>query len=138
MALSVRLQMKVHGVPELIRNLDREFKREIRANARGLHRLGERVLEVAIPKTPKETGFLRGEIDPLQVYVSDGTVGLGPAVEVGYKASYAALVHEIGAAPSGKAIDYTTPGTGWKFLERAVQEVAPQAPAIVAGEARIP
>ena len=64
--------------------------------------------------------------------------GFDPVVEVGYRAAHAPWVHEIGVSKAGKPFHYTEPGTGSKFLERAVQQTAGKAPATVANHARVP
>ena len=78
------------------------------ATARALNKYGERLKEEVINATPMDTGELRRSI-----YKKDATVD-NLVVEVGSRgaiAPYNVYVHEIPRS------DYTTEGTGHKFLE---------------------
>jgi hypothetical protein len=47
-------------------------------------------------------------------------------VEFGYGANYAAAVHEMMQAPSGKPINWTRPGSGPKFFEASLKRNEPK------------
>lgn len=70
--------------------------------------VGEDLLSKSLPLTPKDDNDLR---------LSAGTRPVkqpkGPAVRVGYGMDYALAVHEM----SDDETDWTTPGTGAKYLE---------------------
>lgn len=83
------------------------------AVARGLNKFGEHLKDKVIEATPLDTGELRRSI-----YKKDATEG-NLTVEVGSSgaiAPYNIYVHEI------PMTNYTTAGTGSKFLERPFYE----------------
>lgn len=63
---------------------------------------------------PRDTGFLRISSYIVENPKMEGKLVIG---RVGYSAAYAAFVHEM-----PESNNFTTPGTGPKFLERAVKE----------------
>lgn len=99
-----------------------------RAAARGFQKTGAMVIRDSIreePMVPKSRGVTK----------EGGRRGQGPghlrrsqkierpkiergeiSIEVGFDADYAAVVHEMGVKPA-KAINWTLPGTGAKYLE---------------------
>jgi len=95
------------------------------AFAAALYQKGQAIMADAIPLTPKRYGILRGSYYVAPPEPSGGSVfsaafGTGPAgytVEIGYGAYYALYVHEMSAS-----YNYTAPGTGPKFLQRAVEQ----------------
>lgn len=83
------------------------------AVARGLNKFGEHLKSKVIDATPMDTGELRRSI-----YMKEATEG-NLTVEVGSSgaiAPYNVYVHEI------PKLNYTTAGTGSKFLERPFYE----------------
>lgn len=83
------------------------------AVARGLNKFGEHLKGKVIDATPMDTGELRRSI-----YMKEATEG-NLTVEIGSSgaiAPYNVYVHEI------PKINYTTAGTGYKFLERPFYE----------------
>lgn len=83
------------------------------AVAKGLNKYAERLKEEVINATPMETGELRRSI-----YKTEATED-NLVIEVGSRgaiAPYNVYVHEI------PRTNYTTPGTGHKFLERPFEE----------------
>lgn len=83
------------------------------AVARGLNKFGEHLKGKVIDATPMDTGELRRSI-----YMKEATEG-NLTVEVGSSgaiAPYNVYVHEI------PKLNYTTAGTGSKFLERPFYE----------------
>lgn len=75
---------------------------------RAVAEVGEDLLGRSLDVTPKESGDLRrsGNSRP---YDEPG----GPGVSVGYDAEYALAVHEM----LSDEVDWSTPGTGPKYLE---------------------
>jgi hypothetical protein len=68
----------------------------------------------SVERTPHRKGVLRGSA----FYSTDmGAAGSGPRLRVGYTAKYAPYVHEM-----PEHFNYTTPGTGPKFLEKAIKQ----------------
>lgn len=120
--------MMPKGLDNIINSLNREIA-EISGNVRlGVLESTINVLGEALPETPLLTGNLRNSsyIDDANgkqmAYGTDsGKVSVRSTnlrtdmVTIGYRANYAIHVHEI------KKQNYTTPGTGWKFLEKALK-----------------
>lgn len=102
----------------------REIKRIARLYPQGLatalYKVGVAILGDALPRTPVEFGVLRssGYVSPPQ------GEGVKASVEVGFGTVYAVPQHE--------RMDYRHPrGGGPKYLERAVEAVAPRALALM-------
>ena len=76
------------------------------------YREAQRVMRAAIPKTPVEHSRLRGT-----AYVSP-PMGDEQTVELGFGTAYAVPVHEN----TDPDVNWTAPGTGPKFLEKAIDE----------------
>ena len=91
-------------------NINKKLDIEV---ARGLNKFGEHLKGKVIDATPMDTGELRRSI-----YMKEATEG-NLTVEVGSSgaiAPYNVYVHEI------PKLNYTTAGTGSKFLERPFYE----------------
>lgn len=103
----------VLGVDDVVERMNAEIKAMKGPKTRSaLTRAALLVVGRAKIKTPVDTGFLRSTAYWTIINTPDG-----PAAEVGYWGAYAPFVHEIDK-------NYVKPGTGWKFLERALQESA--------------
>lgn len=104
---------KVTGINTIAKNLrkaDKDLLRAMRAGLiDGMAFTENKSNEIA----PRDTGFLR-----LSSFTTDidqnGRVQVG---RVGYDSTYAPYVHEM-----PETNNFTTPGTGPKFLERAIKE----------------
>ena len=83
------------------------------AGARGLNKFGEHLKGKVIDVTPMDTGELRRSIYIKRATESNLTIEVGSS---GAIASYNVYVHEI------PKLNYTTAGTGSKFLERPFYE----------------
>lgn len=105
--------MKVNTAA-LIKRLDNAAKNTEDEVARRLKLSAEDLLSKSIPLTPREYGDLRasGNVTPL---AHDAN---GPFLEVGFDSEYALAVHEM----LGEEIDWTTPGTGPKYLETPLEQ----------------
>lgn len=105
--------VKVYGVDKVLRNLNKELKQIKQVSAVRLESCALLVKNRSLKKTPIKSGNLRGScyVDPV-VETQDGMY-----VEIGYTASYAPYVHEM-----PETYRFTAPGTGPKFLERALLE----------------
>jgi hypothetical protein len=103
-------KVKIHGADKVLRNLNKELKKIETVTMKRLYTVGLLIKERSIEITPAKTGNLRGSA--YCTLFSDPT---RPCVEIGYTASYALYVHEMPTT-----YNYTTPGTGPKFLEKAV------------------
>ena len=68
------------------------------------------------PKIPVKTGKLRESFFKEAVWEEDEV-----KVDFGYKAPYAAIVHEMGAGFLGKTIKWTREGSGAKFLDASMK-----------------
>lgn len=94
------------GLNTVLRNLNKAVRGIENRSQTGLLLVGQLIKRRSVQLTPVDTGNLRNS-----AYVTP----MAHAVEIGYTASYAAYVHEVDKA-------YRAPGTGWKFLERAIRE----------------
>jgi hypothetical protein len=116
MALNYRLggsAATVLGVDDVLERMNAEIKAMKGPKTRSaLTRAALLVSGRAKVYTPVATGFLRST-----AYWTIINAPEGPGAEIGYWAAYAPFVHEIDK-------NYVKPGTGWKFLERALQESA--------------
>lgn len=83
------------------------------AVARGLNKFGEHLKGKVIDATPMDTGELRRSIYMKEATEGNLTVEVGSSVAI---APYNVYVHEI------PKLNYTTAGTGSKFLERPFYE----------------
>lgn len=128
----MRLEHKITGIQDVIRNLNTEIKGIEGRTRVGLKKAGMLVERASIKRAPVVTGNLKSSH-----YSESFNTSRGPGVEVGYTASYAPFVHENpragktgGVSPKGVAYKapinpsgtrstqavYSTVG-GWKFLE---------------------
>lgn len=80
---------------------------------RAVNEAGEDLLGRSLDVAPKEIGDLRGSGNSRPY-----STPRGPAVIVGYDSEYAEAVHE----KLDKAVNWSTPGTGPKYLERPYLE----------------
>jgi hypothetical protein len=126
----VKVKAAVSGVKELAASLGKTQKQTLTAIGAGLYSVANEIRRVAIPITPLDFGNLRSTIyvEPPTVQVGKVTCEIGAG---GTAAPYALIVHE--APPWWK---WQEPGTGPKFLERAVEIVGKQAGTIIAKTAR--
>lgn len=83
--------------------------------------------EKVIPVTPMDTGDLRESL-----YTVSHITYQGYTLEVGFDTEYAPMVHEW---PS--TINWTTPGTGNKYLERPYYSNAYSLPLYIKANVRI-
>jgi len=93
----------------------------------GMWKAGLIIKAASIKYTPWKTGNLAGS-----AYVQIIDTPHGPGVEIGYTASYAPYVHEM-----PDFFNFTKPGTGPKFLQRAIYENRERVLRTIEQEARI-
>ena len=106
------------GLIKVNANLSREIAAMKGRSSTGMASALSFVRHAAVEKTPKDTGNLRGSVHTKVMKQPTGVTGA-----IWYTAAYAAIVHEINKHhETGTAYQYTTPGTGWKFLEHAISE----------------
>lgn len=116
--------MAVTGIDTVLRNLRSQISQIEGATQEGLLAAGLFVQGESQEKTPVEFGVLNN---------SAFTQITGPLrVSVGYTAEYAAFVHEMPATNN-----FTKPGTGPKFLEKAVKNNVPEILKIIQVRAKI-
>jgi hypothetical protein len=93
-----------------LRAKQEKVAKSVRSNVyRAVAEVGEALLQEAMPGVPLEHGELR----------QSGYVDHAPGIaDVGFSAPYAVYVHEMGISvyPERAPINWTTPGTGAKFL----------------------
>lgn len=95
---------------------------------RTMYELSLELLDRAIDVTPADTQDLRRSGEPLFTEVTDTTITTGVGFG-GVAAPYAVYVHEmLDPRPNGKPVNWTTPGTGNKYLERPTLEMLPEIP----------
>lgn len=106
------MAVKITGQREIAKNLVKANKQLARALRGGLISGMTYVERESNKKAPRDTGFLR-----ISSFTTDvtkrGKVQIG---RVGYDSAYAPFVHEM-----PESNNYTTPGTGPKFLEKAIK-----------------
>lgn len=121
----MKVNAAIKGVKELAEKLGKSQKQTLQAIGAGLYAVGHEVRRVALPITPLDLGNLRATI-----YVTPPEITVGKVhVEVGVggtSAPYALIVHE---APEWW--NWQEPGTGPKFLEKAMNKVAKRAGQII-------
>ena len=100
----------IKGVQQVSRNLNREIKRITGRTAEGILAAALFVKGEAQEITPQRKGVLVNS-----AFTRGGTINGNPVATVGYTAKYAAAVHEM-----PDTYNYTKPGTGPKFLQKAV------------------
>jgi hypothetical protein len=101
----------VRGQSEIIQNLKQQHSILKRGLYAGVIDVSTTIENISNSNAPRETGFLR--ISSFSSLPTRGEIILG---RVGYTAAYAAYVHEMPGH-----YNYTTPGTGPKFLEKAAK-----------------
>lgn len=119
--------MSLRGMREVARNLQRAVNRIEGATEDGLREGGLVIEDHALAETPLDTGALSGSS-----FVDTDMAPRGPRLRVGFTEPYAPFVHEM-----PESNNFTTPGTGPKFLEKAVRENEQEILAAIQREARI-
>lgn len=123
---------RVTGTAEVMRALNKQIAAIEGRTRDGLLQAGLFVESEAVPITP-HSGQMGGTLRN-SAFTDATAPGEKPvAVRVGYTAEYAAYVHEM--PESNK---FTSPGTGPKFLQRAVSENVREILAIIQRNARVP
>lgn len=117
----------VSGLDNIQRNLNREIAAIERRSRAGMHRAVLTVLGQAKVYTPVgDTGNLIGDTSTDVFDSRNGITGT-----INYHASYAVFVHEIDN-------HYRKPGSQWKFLQRALNEMHDEVLEVLADSAQIP
>lgn len=143
----IKTNVKIIGVEKGLDAVEKELASIMRNSQRGLTHVANKIMKDSRQITPKEYGNLRqsgyvvaksggreiqsgkfvesktADIGRLQVDHAEAlgmaksniATHIGPAVEIGYSAYYFPYVHEKHFS------NYTTPGTGPKFLETAIK-----------------
>jgi hypothetical protein len=105
--------IKVYGADTVIKNMNKEIVKIKTVTSQRLLEVGLLVKGRSMKITPVDKGNLYNS-----AYSNlDKTNPVRPFVEIGYTASYAVYVHEM-----PETYNFTKPGTGPKFLERALNE----------------
>ena len=119
--------MAVSGLENVLKNLNSEVKKIQGRTFKGMRKAGLFLQGEAQEITPVE-------FSPLINSAFTNTEKLGPrfVTRVGYTIDYAPFVHEMPETNS-----FTKPGTGPKFLERAVKSNQSQILKIIKSEADI-
>ena len=101
------------GLDEVLANLSREVQAIEGRTREGMTEVGMFIEGEAVEITPQRKGVLANSA----FHDTDsGVAGSGPRVRIGYTAKYAPYVHEM-----PESFNYTKPGTGPKFLEKAIK-----------------
>lgn len=118
-------KVTISGVDLVLKRLNAEIQGIQGRTKAGMRAAALLVKGRAMRLTPVATGHLKGSADT-QVY----DTSMGPAADVYYTAFYAPFVHEIDK-------NYRSPGTGWKFLERALSRSEKEIVEIIARTAKV-
>jgi len=116
--------MAIKGLDNVIANLNKEIKKIEGATLKGLLAAGTFIKEESQLITPHDKGVLINDAFSQQ----SGAM----SVTIGYTKKYAPFVHEM---PSDT--NWTKPGTGNKFLEKAVKNNIPEILAVIQKRAKI-
>lgn len=123
---------RLDGVENVTANINAVLRKMKLSGHKGLLSAANYVLTDAdigqSPLVPALTGHLRSTrfAEPLTTAKGE------PFVVLGYTANYAAAVHEMMVAPSGKLINWSRPGSGPKFLQASLTRNADKIAIIVA------
>lgn len=123
------MAVKIKGLSDVIVNLQREVNAIEGRTRTGLSLAGAFVQGEAVAVTPVEFGTLHNS-----AFTVTTPPGVRPIVTtVGYTAHYAPYVHEMPLTNN-----FTKPGTGPKFLQKAVSENVPEIVGLIRQHAEIP
>lgn len=121
--------MAVTGLADVLKNIKREIGKIEGATFQGMRKVGLFVENESNEKVPQDKGVLINS----SFSVADFVPGSGRiTTRIGYTAKYAPFVHEMPTS-----FNFTKPGTGPKFLEKAVKNNAQQILQIVKNSAVI-
>lgn len=105
------MAVKIIGLDNVLRNLDKEIKQINGGTMEGMRKVGLFIENESNESTPQDKGVL------INSSFSGVAAFAGKIIaRVGYTAKYAPFVHEM-----PKSNNFTKPGTGPKFLEKAVK-----------------
>lgn len=107
-------------------NLEAVLSSVTEVTEQSLNKLAEEIQKKSNEYAPLDTGDLRKSS-----YISNERNGDNYTVEIGYKADYAIFTHEIGPYKHP-----TTPGTDYKYLQRAATEIESEIPSIIANDVK--
>lgn len=128
---------RIDGIETVMGNINMELEKMKLKSHLGLVAAANFVLTDAdigsYPLVPQDTGNLRSSrfVEPLTAPGGD------PFVLYGYRANYAAAVHEMMYSVSGRPINWTRPGSGPKFFEASIKRNSNAVIRIVADYARV-
>lgn len=105
--------MALKGREDILKNLKRQNSLLLKGVSAGLVDSASFIERESNKLAPKDSGFMREQSSFTTKMTKKGTAIVG---RVGYDAEYAAYVHEM-----PETNNFTTPGTGPKFLERAAK-----------------
>lgn len=110
MARGIGVKLKVEGLDEVLARARKIGGTAPKHTAAAVYLEAEEIHAEGMRQTPKSAsgGWLRNT-----AYVTAPESLTYPVCEIGYSAEYAPYVHEI-----EEPVNWTTPGTGAKFLER--------------------
>ncbi len=117
--------VKILGIPEILRNIDRARKRWERGIARGLKKAGLMIQRESQFIVPIDTATLKNSARTRNV----GGTGFETDIIVSYRTEYAVYVHEDMNARH-------KPGKLPKYLEKPAREKRKEAIQIILAEAR--
>lgn len=109
----------------ITKKLNQEIAKIKDRNKKGLRAAALHVKGVSVKRTPVKFGHLRGS-----AYVEVDDSPRGPIATIGYTAYYAPFVHEINR-------NYVASGTGWKFLQSAIESEQAQVLNIIRAYAKV-
>ena len=104
--------MKLKGLGSVLRKLNKQVGKFELGSRKGLQESGRFLKEDARAITPKDTGDLRDSLFFRTAVTPDGVT-----LRVGASAEHASIVHEM-----PKTNNFTTAGTGPKFITRAINK----------------
>jgi len=126
--MKVEIEVEVGPILEKLKNAPDKANQEITF---ALQRIGLLLLEKSLEITPRRYGDLRRSGTVPEPEISRNQI----VQEVGFggaAAPYAVFIHEIpDPLPSGRPVNWTTEGTGHKYLERPTLEIQDDIPELL-------
>ena len=113
MAIAKQKPLRLEGLDEVLRNLDKEVKGIRGRNRKGMQAAGLFIKGESMEHTPVSPD---GGVLVNSAFFSTIEAPKGAILRIGYTAKYAPFVHEM-----PESNNFTKPDTGPKFLEKAVK-----------------
>lgn len=126
--MAIRRRVTMTGADKMLRRFNREVQQIKGRTRQGMRAAALLVRRESQKICPVDTGNLRGSAYT-EVY---DNLRKGPGAEIGYTAYYAPYVHEM-----PEDFNFKRPGSGPKFLERALLENTERIKTIITSHTKV-